>query len=113
MSETIVHLSGNQYPIRTVINVGGEDALHRARQEREKVMAKWRRARRRAAQAAYDRVYRANNSARIAERKRRWRAANRERINAYMRRYEHLTPGRREYKTRKAREYRARDRAAA
>jgi hypothetical protein len=93
--------------LRTVIKVGGKEELQLARQERDRFMKKLRRRRRAAEAAAYGRAYRAKNAERIRQLKRAWREANRLHVAAYMRRYDALNPGRREYKARKAREYRA------
>lgn len=110
--------SSNQYPqIRIVLREGlDERAIVEARRERES-LKRWLYCRRPeviAKQRAYGIEYRAQPG-RLEKRraqKRRWREENRALFNAYFRRYDKLTPGRKEYKARWAREKRARDRAA-
>lgn len=107
----------NQYPIRTIIRHDGEVGrafFLKAKRERENFKKRLWRAKNRDKVRAYQRRRRERPGEREAarERKRAWRAGNREHYNAYHRRYSQLTPGRKEYKARKAREYRARDKAA-
>lgn len=108
----------NGYPTRMVVSAGINAAeLERARRERENFLRRLRRKDPavKAKQRAYDRARRADPAvlALDRERKAKWRQENREAYNAYFRRYNVLAPGRLEYKAMKAREYRARKRAAA
>lgn len=113
-----LELARNQHPVRMVVapEITARQ-LEQARRERENHRRRLRRMQRtpqeRAKDAAYQRARRAAPDflERDRERKARWRAKNRKKVNAYFRSYEALTPGRREYKAAKAREYRARDRA--
>lgn len=116
----MIELRANQHPVRIVLSsaTAGElpaDFVKRARLERQRTMRRLYRRRPdvRAKQRAYDAAYRKRPGQLEKSRaqKRAWRSANRAAVNAYFRRYDELTPGRREYKARKAREYRARDRA--
>lgn len=113
-----LEIARNQHPIRTVVSADVAPAeLARARRERENFLRRVRRKSNpelRAQEAAYHRARRADPAFREADRERKaaWRKKNRGKVNAYFRNYEALTPGRREYKARWAREKRARDRAA-
>ncbi len=101
--------------VRTILQRGNDTDLefaHRlkkARRARELHMRRLREAKPefKAKRAAYNRAYRAKRASEELERKRKWREANREHYNAYYRKYDELTPGRREYKARWSRERRA------
>lgn len=111
--------SGNQAAVRTVICADDVDparVIREARRERDNFTRRLSRMRRtpekRALDREYYRAYGVRNKAKRDAQKRLWREENRPAYNAYFRRYDQVTPGRKEYKARKAREYRARDRAA-
>ena len=93
---------------RMVVKIGDDQALMRARVERDAFTKKmwWRR--NLAKRSAYWRAWREKNKEREAARKRAWREANRDHIKAYNRRYYELHPNLREYRAMKNREYRAR-----
>lgn len=100
--------------VRTIVT-SVDDPLERAwllrkmRRERELHMRRLREAKPeyKAKRAIYNKAYREANRDLILEAKRRWRDENRERFRAYYRRYDELTPGRREYKAAWSRNKRA------
>lgn len=120
----MIELTANRYGVRTVRTPSLDrqekafevEQLREARRLRANLKRKLyrRRPEVRAKQRAYEEAYRARPGMRDRRgaRKAAWRKNNRAKYNAYFRRYDQLKPGRKEYKAMKAREYRARDRAA-
>jgi hypothetical protein len=99
------------------MKLGLAELPEQAKRERENFLRRMGRKRRTADQIEHDRVYaivyRRVFGEQIAEKKRQWREGNPERVRRYMRNYDELTPGRREYKAKWARDKRARERKAA
>jgi hypothetical protein len=105
----------NGVVIRTVIHLTDDkeeqkEKLEELRRQKKKVYDRVRYLKSREIYKARSKQWRKDNKDRERERKRIWSQQNRERLNAYFRRYYEMRPERREYLRLKSQEYRDRDR---